>query len=102
MFWAVQGMAAEFSTLKSLLFGFSFVPKKLENLVKNLYARRKNEAEFTKKSGRKNYFFLQSRERIRRCFAKAIESGAGQTLTMFSEGKDEKGDLVSKFAFTEF
>ena len=56
MFWAVQGMAAEFST------GF-LLPKKLENLVKISMLVVKNEAEFTKKRS-EELLFLQSRKEL--------------------------------------
>ena len=94
MFWAVQGMAAEFST------GFLCAEKIRKSGKKISMLVVHNQAEFTKKAvGRVTFSCLQGKE-LDAVLQKAIETGEGQTLTMFSEGKDEKGDVVSKFAFT--
>ena len=94
MFWAVQGMAAEFSTGFLCAEKIRKTGKKISMLVVH------NQAEFTKKAvGRVTFSCLQGKE-LDAVLQKAIETGEGQTLTMFSEGKDQKGDLVSKFAFT--
>ena len=94
MFWAVQGMAAEFST------GFLCAEKIRKSGKKISMLVVHNQAEFTKKAvGRVTFSCLQGKE-LDAVLQKAIETGDGQTLTMFSEGKDQKGDLVSKFAFT--
>ena len=94
MFWAVQGMAAEFST------GFLCAEKIRKSGKKISMLVVHNQAEFTKKAvGRVTFSCLQGKE-LDAILQKAIETGEGQTLTLFSEGKDQKGDLVSKFAFT--
>ena len=94
MFWAVQGMAAEFST------GFLCAEKIRKSGKKISMLVVHNQAEFTKKAvGRVTFSCLQGKE-LDEILKKAIETGEGQTLTLFSEGKDQKGDLVSKFAFT--
>ena len=94
MFWAVQGMAAEFST------GFLCAEKIRKSGKKISMLVVHNQAEFTKKAvGRVTFSCLQGKE-LDEILKKAIETGDGQTLTMFSEGKDQKGDVVSKFAFT--
>lgn len=94
MFWAVQGMAAEFST------GFLCAEKIRKSGKKISMLVVHNQAEFTKKAvGRVTFSCHQGKE-LDTVLQKAIETGEGQTLTMFSEGKDQKGDLVSKFAFT--
>ena len=94
MFWAVQGMAAEFST------GFLCAEKIRKSGKKISMLVVHNKAEFTKKAiGRVTFSCLQGKE-LDAVLQKAIETGEGQTLTMFSEGKDQKGDVVSKFAFT--
>ena len=94
MFWAVQGMAAEFSTGFLCAEKIRKSGKKISMLVVHI------QAEFTKKAvGRVTFSCLQGKE-LDAVLQKAIETGEGQTLTMFSEGKDQKGDLVSKFAFT--
>ena len=94
MFWAVQGMAAEFST------GFLCAEKIRKSGKKISMLVVHNQAEFTKKAvGRVTFSCLQGKE-LDAVLQKAIETGEGQTLTLFSEGKDQKGDVVSKFAFT--
>ena len=94
MFWAVQGMAAEFST------GFLCAEKIRKSGKKISMLVVHNKAEFTKKAvGRVTFSCFQGKE-LDAVLQKAIETGEGQTLTLFSEGKDQKGDLVSKFAFT--
>lgn len=94
MFWAVQGMAAEFST------GFLCAEKIRKSGKKISMLVVHNQAEFTKKAvGRVTFSCIQGKE-LDAVLQKAIETGEGQTLTLFSEGKDQKGDLVSKFAFT--
>ena len=94
MFWAVQGMAAEFST------GFLCADKIRKSGKKISMLVVHNQAEFTKKAvGRVTFSCFQGKE-LDEILKKAIETGDGQTLTMFSEGKDQKGDVVSKFAFT--
>lgn len=94
MFWAVQGMAAEFST------GFLCAEKIRKSGKKISMLVVQNQAEFTKKAVGRITFSCKQGKELDEVLKKTIETGAGQTLTMFSEGKDEKGDLVSKFAFT--
>ena len=94
MFWAVQGMAAEFST------GFLCAEKIRKSGKKISMLVVHNQAEFTKKAVGRVTFSCHQGQELDTVLQKAIETGEGQTLTMFSEGKDQKGDLVSKFAFT--
>ncbi len=94
MFWAVQGMAAEFST------GFLCAEKIRKSGKKISMLVVHNQAEFTKKAVGKVTFSCHQGKELDAVLQKAIETGEGQTLTLFSEGKDEKGDVVSKFAFT--
>lgn len=94
MFWAVQGMAAEFSTGFLCSEKIRKSGKKISMLVVH------NQADFTKKAVGRITFSCDQGKELDEVLKKAIETGEGQTLTMFSEGKDEKGDLVSKFAFT--
>ncbi|MPL63889.1 hypothetical protein SDC9_09531 [bioreactor metagenome] len=94
MFWAVQGMAAEFST------GFLCAEKIRKSGKKISMLVVHNQAEFTKKAVGRVAFSCHQGKELDAVLQKAIETGEGQRLTMFSEGKDQKGDLVSKFAFT--
>lgn len=94
MFWAVQGMAAEFST------GFLCAEKIRKSGKKISMLVVHNQAEFGKKAVGKITFSCNQGKELDEILQKAIETGEGQTLTMFSEGKDEKEDIVSKFQFT--
>jgi len=94
MFWAVQGMAAEFST------GFLCIDKiqksnqKISMLVVGL------EANFTKKAVGKIIFTCDQGAQLDEVLQKAIETKEGQILKMRSVGIDEQGDQVSEFFFT--
>lgn len=94
MFWAVQGMAAEFST------GFLCAEKirKSGENISMLVVH--NQAEFTKKAVGKITFSCKQGKEINQVLKKAIATREGQTILLFSEGFDENGDLVSKFQFT--
>lgn len=94
MFWAVQGMAAEFTT------GFLCAEKIRKSGKKISMLVVHNQADFTKKAVGRITFTCNQGKELDAVLQKAIETGEGQTLTMFSEGKDEKGDMVSQFAFT--
>lgn len=94
MFWAVQGMAAEFTT------GFLCAEKirKSGKSISMLVVH--NQADFTKKAVGRITFTCKQGKEIDAILQKAIETGEGQTLQLFSEGVDEKNDVVSTFAFT--
>lgn len=94
MFWAVQGMAAEFTT------GFLCAEKIRKSGKRISMLVVHNEATFTKKAIGKITFACHQGKEIDTILQQAIDTGEGQTITLYSEGKDEKGDLVSKFAFT--
>lgn len=93
MFWAVQGMAAEFSTGIMCADKIRKSGKKVSMLV------IQNNAEFSKKATGKIVFSCSQGKEIDEVIKRAVETGEGQTLTLSSEGKDEKGDTVSKFNF---
>lgn len=94
MFWAVQGMAAEFSTGILCIDKIRKSGKPISMLVVGL------EANFTKKAVGKIIFTCDQGKELDAVLAKAIETGEGQTLKMRSVGIDEKGDQVSEFFFT--
>jgi hypothetical protein len=94
MFWAVQGMAAEFTT------GFLCAEKIRKSGKKISMLVVHNQAEFTKKAIGKITFTCNQGKEIDAILQKAIETGEGQTLQLYSEGKDQKNDTVSKFTFT--
>lgn len=94
MFWAVQGMAAEFST------GFLCAEKIRKSGKKISMLVVHNQASFTKKAVGKITFTCNQGLEIDAILQKAIESGEGQTIELVSAGIDEKNDPVAQFAFT--
>lgn len=94
MFWAVQGMAAEFSTGTLCIEKIRNSGLKISMLVVGL------EANFTKKAVGKIIFTCNQGEELDAVLEKAIATREGQTLRMRSVGVDEKGDQVSEFFFT--
>lgn len=94
MFWAVQGMAAEFSTGIMCIDKIQKSGQKISMLVVGL------EANFTKKAVGKIVFTCDQGKLLDEILQKAIETKEGQTLKMRSVGIDEKGDQVSEFLFT--
>lgn len=93
MFWAVQGMAAEFSTGALMISKIQESGKRISMLVTS------NKASFTKKATGRITFTCNDGHLIDETLKKAIETGEGQTLWMHSEGIDESGDVVSSFGF---
>ncbi len=93
MFWAVQGMAAEFSTGALVTAKIQESGKKVSMLVTS------NKAVFTKKATGKITFTCIDGNLIDDALKKAIETGEGQTLWMTSVGKNEDGIEVSTFNF---
>ncbi len=94
MFWAVQGMAAEFSTGTLCIDKIQKSDHKFSMLVVGL------EANFTKKAVGKIIFTCDQGKELDEILQKAIETGEGQTLKMRSIGKDEQNDQVAEFFFT--
>ncbi|MCB4798889.1 DUF4442 domain-containing protein [Neotamlana laminarinivorans] len=93
MFWAVQGMAAEFSTGALMIAKIQASGKRISMLVTT------NNASFTKKATGKITFTCNDGNLIDDAIAKAVETGEGQTLWMKSEGVNEEGIVVSTFNF---
>jgi hypothetical protein len=93
MFWAVQGMAAEFSTGALMISKIQESGKRISMLVTS------NNATFTKKATGKIRFTCNDGKAIDEVLKKAIETGEGQTLWMQSVGVNEEGVVVSTFNF---
>jgi hypothetical protein len=93
MFWAVQGMAAEFTTGILVMQSIDKSQKKISMLVTNM------SATFTKKATGKIHFECNQGEEIDNAIKKAVETGEGQTVLLTSEGINEDGISVSKFQF---
>ena len=93
MFWAVQGMASEFSTGALMIGKIQESGKKISMLVTT------NNATFTKKATGRITFTCNDGNLIDDALKKTIETGEGQTLWMKSVGVNEEGVVVSTFNF---
>lgn len=93
MFWAVQGMAAEFSSGCLMMLKIKESNKPISMLVV------KNESTFTKKATGLITFICDDGKLIDEAINKAIETREGQTLWMTSIGTNEEGQEVSTFKF---
>tara|TARA_R110002012_G_scaffold247912_3_gene423868 strand:+ start:608 stop:1066 length:459 start_codon:yes stop_codon:yes gene_type:complete len=93
MFWAVQGMAAEFATGALMMSKIQNSGKKISMLVTT------NNATFTKKATGLITFTCNDGLLIDTAIQKSIESGEGQTIWMKAEGVNEEGIVVSTFNF---
>ncbi|WP_417430444.1 DUF4442 domain-containing protein [Halpernia sp.] len=93
MFWAVQGMAAEFST------GIMCAEKIRKSGLKISMLVTEQSAEFTKKATGKITFTCNQGSEIDAVLKKAIETNEGVEINLFSEGINELGEIVSKFQF---
>ena len=93
MFWAVQGMAAEFSTGALMIGKIQESGKKISMLVTT------NNATFTKKATGRITFTCSDGKGIDEAIKRTIATGEGQTLWMKSVGVNEDGIVVSTFNF---
>jgi hypothetical protein len=93
MFWAVQGMAAEFTTGIMVTTQIQETGKRISMLVQN------NNANFSKKATGRITFTCEDGHLIREALEKTIETGEGQTIWMKSVGVNEDGVVVSTFNF---
>ena len=93
MFWAVQGMAAEFSTGALVTGKIQESGKKVSMLVTS------NSSVFTKKATGRITFTCNDGHLIDEALRKTIKTGDGQTVLMTSVGINEEGVEVSTFKF---
>ncbi|WP_370478500.1 DUF4442 domain-containing protein [Tamlana flava] len=93
MFWAVQGMAAEFSTGALVTAKIQESGRKISMLVTS------NSSIFTKKATGRITFTCNEGHLIDKALRKTIETGEGQTVLMTSVGVNEEGLEVSTFKF---
>lgn len=93
MFWAVQGMAAEFSTGALVIAKIQESGHKISMLVTT------NKAVFTKKATGKITFTCNDGNKIDQAIAQTIKTGEGQTVWMQSQGVNQDGVVVSTFDF---
>ncbi len=93
MFWAVQGMAAEFSTGILMVKCIQESGEKISMLVTNM------NATFTKKATGRIVFKCVQGNLIQEKIQEAIVTKEGQTVILTAEGFNEEGVSVSKFDF---
>lgn len=94
MFWAIQGMAAEFS---SGLMASAKIQQSGENVSMLVLGM---QSKYYKKAIGKIIFTCDQGEAISDAINQAITTGEGVTLLVNSKGVDEEGDVVSEFEFT--
>jgi len=93
LYWATQGMASELTTGILVMKEVSKSGKKISTLV------TAQKGEFTKKAIGLITFSCKEKDKIAIAVNETIESGEGQKIILISEGKDESGDIVSKFEY---
>lgn len=93
MYFAVQAMAAEFSTGILVMREITKQTEKISMLVKE------NKAEFTKKAKGVITFSCTDVDALREAVNKAVVTKQGQTCWLNAVGIDEDGDQVASFSF---
>jgi uncharacterized protein (DUF2141 family) len=93
MFWAVQGMAAEFTTGLLIRNGIRESKANISMLVLN------NKANFSKKARGRITFSCSQGNEIKKLMNDLLKSGTSKTIWLESVGTDETGDTVSRFNF---
>lgn len=94
IFWAVQGMAAEFS---SGLMASAKIQESGANVSMLVIGM---QSKFLKKAVGKIIFTCDQGAEIDQAIKEAIETQKGVTFLAKSKGVDEEGDVVSEFEFT--
>jgi hypothetical protein len=93
MYFAVQAMAAEFTTGALVLFHIKASEQNISMLV------AQNKAVFKKKATGKISFTCNQGKEIADCIEKAIQTNEGQTIWLTSIGVNESGEQVSEMQF---
>lgn len=93
MYFAVQAMAAEFTTGALVMLQIRKSGKNISMLVAN------NKCTFTKKAKGRITFACVDGNLINEAIQKTIATGEGQTIWLTSIGTDQKGDQVSEMQF---
>ena len=93
MYFAVQAMAAEFTTGALVMFHIKSSGKNISMLV------AQNKAVFTKKATGKITFTCNQGKEIAECIENAIRTNEGQTIWLTSIGINENGEQVSEMQF---
>lgn len=93
MYFAVQAMAAEFTTGALVMLQIKQSGKSISMLVVQ------NKSVFTKKATGRIKFTCNQGNLIKETIQKAIDTNEGQTIWLTSTGKNEKGEQVSEMQF---
>ena len=93
MYFAVQAMAAEFTTGALVMFHIKSSGKNISMLV------AQNKAVFTNKATGKITFTCNQGKEIAECIENAIRTNEGQTIWITSIGINENGEQVSEMQF---
>lgn len=93
MFWAAQGMAAELSTGVLVMQAIEQSKERVSMLV------TQQQAYFYKKATGKIMFSCTSNMNLKAFIIDSKEKEEGKSFQLISEGKDERGVIVSKFYF---
>lgn len=93
MYFAVQAMAAEFTTGALVMLQIKQSGKSISMLV------AQNKSVFTKKATGRIKFTCNQGNLIKETIQKAIDTNEGQTIWLTSTGKNEKGEQVSEMQF---
>ncbi|WP_396150414.1 DUF4442 domain-containing protein [Flavobacterium sp.] len=93
MYFAVQAMAAEFTTGALVMFHIKSSGKNISMLV------AQNKAVFTKKATGKITFTCNQGKEIAECIENAIRTNEGQTIWLTSIGINENSEQVSEMQF---
>lgn len=93
MYFAVQAMAAEFTTGALVMYQIQESKQNISMLV------AQNKAVFTKKATGRITFTCNDGKLIKSVIEQAIASGEGQTVWLTSRGVNEKGEQVSEMKF---
>lgn len=93
MYFAVQAMAAEFTTGALVMLQIKNSGANISMLVAN------NKSTFTKKATGRITFICNQGEQIKTTIEKAIATKEGQTLWLTSIGVNESGEQVSEMQF---
>ncbi len=93
MYFAVQAMAAEFTTGALVMFQIKQSGKNVSMLVAN------NKSSFTKKATGRIIFTCNQGDLIKTTIQKAIDTMEGQTVWLTSIGVNNKGEQVSEMQF---
>ncbi len=93
IYFAVQAMAAEFTTGALVMFHIKASEQNISMLV------AQNKAVFTKKATGKISFTCNQGKEIADCIEKSIQTNEGQTIWLTSIGVNESGEQVSEMQF---